>query len=144
MYVRLSKYPTPLWDRVPGAIRTRLTGTFVHRFIEYLCEKFNARVECVKIEPHDVWNLDSDLAKIIAPALMEIRTAKSGVPHIDLADIPLDKRRYIDSGHCIEHWEYILDEMIYTFQNYKTFPSPSTRQKNGLRLFGKYYTALWD
>lgn len=144
MYVRLSKYPTPLWYRVPGAIRRRLAGTCVHRFIEYLCEQFNARVECVKIEPHDIWNLDQDLAKIIAPALMGIRAAKSGIPHIDLADIPLDKRCYIDSGHCSEHWEYILDEMIYTFQNYTTFPSHATRQKNGLRLFGKYYTALWD
>ena len=144
MYVRLSRYPKPLWDRLPGTIRTRFANTCVHRFIEYLCEKFNARVECVKIEPHDVWNLDSDLAKIIAPALMELRAAKSGITHVDLADIPLDKRCYLGNGRCSEHWQYILDEMIYTFQNYTTLHSSSARQKNGLRLFGKYYTAFWD
>jgi hypothetical protein len=50
-----------------------------------------------------------------------------------------------------KRWDYVLDEMIYAFEQVQddccinlAEETEWKRVNNGLRLFGKYYTGLWD
>ena len=50
-----------------------------------------------------------------------------------------------------KQWQWFLDELIWTFAtildeelDYKFNKELNVRVTNGLRLFGKYYSSLWD
>jgi hypothetical protein len=94
----------------------------------------------IRIDDFDVWNADVTLSMIIAPLLKKLKDAKQGIPHIDNADVPSELRT--DDSYSEERWIYALDEMIWTFENYGVGVS-DPRTVNGLRLFGKYFYALW-
>lgn len=159
---------------------------FIHRDIRY-----------VKIDHWDVWSMDSTLSPIILPMLKELKRVKHGAPHVDDADVPsklrskqtnrLDntKNKYSNYTQAVDgidpNWhkrfDYILDEMIWTFEQLCNWDHDSEfydhseakdpkdslikqigkikideaglkkhndRIDNGLRLFGKYFRALWD
>lgn len=113
----------------------------------------------VEIEPHDVWDLDWTLAQIIHPALVMLKSDKHGAPNVDSEDVPEhlqpsleDIAHYEKTGHTDKLWferhDYIIDEMIWTFDQLKghvDFHSTADTERinNGLRLFGKYYRSLW-
>lgn len=154
----------------------------------------------VRIDYHDVWSADHTLAVIIHPLLVKLKEHKHGSPCVDNEDVPEHLRSSAappkknewdtDNNHHAR-WEWVLDEMIWTFKQladgndgmenyyvpYKEGEEverlfwerdgekhylqsveeakemgrydPELRQKyqdrvnNGLRLFGKYYQALW-
>jgi hypothetical protein len=117
--------------------------------------------------------------------LKQLKTTKHGAPWVDDEDVPDNLKSTqadpkendwdVDSNHFLR-WDYILDEMIWAFQQqlddeadtkfYTHAPKAageeldsyigrmqvdeaglkawSDRKKNGYRLFGKYYEALWD
>jgi hypothetical protein len=76
--------------------------------------------------------------------------------------VPFEDAEIDDLYH--QRWEYVLDEMIWAFENIieddtssywfpERFPDQvdveawkkhSDRIANGTRLFGKYYMGLWD
>jgi hypothetical protein len=134
----------------------------------------------VKIDSHDIFNMDITLGYIVLPMLKEIRKHKHGAPLVDNGDVPDHLHRdesehdnmYDIDDHWFERWDYIIDEMIWTFESIldddfenkfyvfeddeqSTFGTKITkydkeehmiaeeRIKNGLRLFGKYYRGLW-
>ena len=126
----------------------------------------------VRIDPYDLWNADHTLAQIIHPILVGLKESKHGTPWTERKDAPKGKK-YDDysieeernKGYNSARWEYILDEMIFTFSMLKegdwdfkiyekydgwtdeAFAEREKTQKriqNGLRLFGRYYQALWD
>lgn len=123
----------------------------------------------VRIDPSDTFNMDETLAYIILPMLKQIKEGKVSASHIDFEDAPADLHPGPEwicdnySGvdgtdeHFFERWNWALDEMIYAFDSIITgwpfspaienyldgTPSDGERVKNGLRLFGKYYTRLW-
>ena len=74
----------------------------------------------VRIDPHDVWNMDSTLAYIIHPMLIELKPNKQGAPVVDDEDVPMElqswtspaKDEYDVDGHHFSRWDYILDEML--------------------------------
>lgn len=87
------------------------------------------------MDEREVWNLDRTLGTYIYPRLIELKKIKHGYPY-DLTE---------------EEWNFCLDEMIFSFktlsedENYNGFyQKTSDRIQNGLNLFAKYYTALWD
>ena len=165
---------------------------FVHPPINY-----------VKIDNYDTWNMDSTLSPIILPMLKQLRKDKHGAPYVDDADVPANLRsttpaakkakKEVDDtdGNHFHRWDWILDEMIWAFQELvddtweeqyfsgksdifwvpskeldakgrprtyemkkgpgdtrkwdkKGYAKHSARIDNGVRLFGKYYRALWD
>ena len=177
-------------DPVMGVWRDFLD--FVHPPINY-----------VKIDNYDTWNMDSTLSPIILPMLKQLRKDKHGAPYVDDADVPANLRSTTPAakkakkepgdtdGNHFKRWDWILDEMIWAFQElvddtweeqyfsgksdifwvpskqldakgrpltYEMKKSPkdtrrydkkgwtkhSERIDNGVRLFGKYYRALWD
>jgi len=143
----------------------------------------------VRIDDHDVWNMDNTLSHIILPMLVRIREAKQGAPFVDDEDVPEHLRSttenpYDTDENHFKRWEYVLDEMIYNFKcevdpswedqfhkgnidfdwveapeknslkmnkgpnhtyafDKALFEKSWERRKNGLRLFGKYFTSLW-
>lgn len=106
--------------------------------------------------------MDATLGLIIFPMLLKIRENKHGSPSVSNDDVPpaLYRPDGLESHEVDEHhrarWEYVLDEMIWTFD-----PETSEdfyfdgeydrdghkvwleRKQRGCELFGKYFRGLW-
>ena len=166
--------------------------------LPWFCDKLysirsfiNRDINYVKIDPWDVWSMDSALSPIILPMLKELKRVKHGAPFVADEDVPPKLRskhgkggsahdiHKIDDGtdkNFFKRFDYILDEMIWTFEQLcmddheapfydhtQSRKEPNfnksvrlikvdkvglkkhhERIDNGLRLFGKYFRALWD
>ena len=85
----------------------------------------DSRVVKVKIDHWDTWNLDSTLAYIVLPALKQLKEEKHGSPRVDPKDTPTMPEGFVDPirGHdelIHKRWEYVLDEMIWAFEQINT------------------------
>ena len=85
------------------------------------------KAETIIIDDFDVWNLDHTLALIIVPALKVLKKKKQGAPFVKNEDVPEHLRateeelKHNDTGgdtdkHYFERWDWVLDEMIWAFQ----------------------------
>ncbi len=116
----------------------------------------------IHIDDFDVWNLDYTLACIIHPALVRLKETKHGYPelwedgmvtshnwdrqlHFDFIDEEIEEK------YLIKKWNDIMDKMIYSFgviMNDGLFEKYDedewNRIQEGLDLFAKHYTSLWD
>lgn len=124
---------------------------------------FPARPYKVKIDDEDLWNLDYTLALIIKPALEAFKEAAKGqMWSFDNDDVPehmtIDWDAYWEDSHEFhketmkriqDGIDWLYDEMIYAFDRTLKeqifFPGTLEydREKNGLRLFAKYFRAMW-
>jgi hypothetical protein len=126
------------------------------------------REENVVIHPWDTWSMDHTLALIILPMLKQLKETTHGAPAVSLQDVPESLWPVGEKGmsklyqgetdkNYFKRWEYVLDEMIYSFDCKANKDEPHIRIKdieeakkeqerisNGFRLFGKYYENLWD
>lgn len=120
----------------------------------------SGRSVSIEISDSDVYSLDSTLALVITPTLKKLKGKKKGAPFIADEDVPENIRstnatqttEFIDE-FWQQRWDYVLDEMIWGFENYDKisefhlFDEDSDefteKLKNSLRLFGKYYFNLW-
>lgn len=121
--------------------------------IDKIAKKLPSELVYVKIDKKDLWNLDETLRHVIKPALIKLREEKFGSPSVDNEDVPeflwnlSDDPLKDETVH--ERWDWVLNEMIYAFSYYDFTSdeyfssSDAERIKNGYRLFGKYYQALW-
>ena len=98
----------------------------------------------IKIHNYDTWSMDSTLAPIILPMLVQLKETKHGHP----------------ADWTEQEWDEILDEMIWAFEqkcrddwmedyDYNKWDSEGVkahqeRMTNGFRLFGTHYENLWD
>lgn len=71
----------------------------------------------VKTHPWDSWSSDHTLAYVIAPLLRDLRGAQS-IPYTDPSDGPPEYAT--DGEHSEARWNWILEEMIWTFETYTT------------------------
>ena len=120
------------------------------------------QITYVKIDKFDVWNMDTTLAHIILPMLKQLNKVKHGAPIVYDEDVPEELKSTsappkkdiwdTDANH-FKRWDWVMNEMIWAFE-YKLkdtnlddidiWEANAVRAKNGFRLFGKYYEALWD
>lgn len=125
----------------------------------------------VRIDRWDTWSMDETLAHIIVPMLKQLKETKHGAPLVDDEDVPKKLRmtkkeleKFQKDGSADDkffaRWDWVMDEMIYAFESKlrdwdsKYFEGgvwdkeghlkESERIENGFRLFGKYYSGLWD
>lgn len=126
----------------------------------------------VRIDEYDTWSMDHTLALIIHPMLLQLKATKHGSPYVNDEDVPEELRSTSapeltedQKANCTpdeffhKRWEYVLDEMIFAFAleldeewetpyyksgDYDAMNVIFERQKNGFKLFGKYYQGLWD
>ena len=100
-----------------------------------------AIIEAAKnVKDDELWNLDVTLAKLIFPYIKKFREVHIGYP----SALPSD-----------EAWNKILDEIIWSFENYEEFnPYGSITQKEdhdeyedkidkGIDLFSEWFRSLW-
>ena len=125
----------------------------------------------IRIDKYDTWSMDHTLAPIILPMLVQLKATKHGAPMVDMKDVPRELRATkkqldaygkngdVDPKH-FERWDWILDEMIWAFEqkcrddwmedyyynkwDQEGVKAHQDRMSNGFRLFGKYYENLWD
>lgn len=124
----------------------------------------------VRIDDYDVWGAHHTLAMVIHPVLVRLKEKKKGAPYTDNSDVPKHlrstaypkkKTKYdTDGGHFLR-WDWILNEMIWAFEQESNEDADDqffvggsydkekaiawqARKSNGRRLFGKYYDNLWD
>lgn len=125
----------------------------------------------VKIDNYDIWSADYTLALIIHPLLVKFRKNLNGGPNVEDEHVPEElkstsappkKNEWDIDANWFKRWEYVLDEMIWSFEaiihewdespdqyekdeygEYK-FHKTNARIQNGLMLFGKYYRGLWN
>lgn len=69
----------------------------------------------IHIDDYDIWAADHTLAMIIHPVLVKLKEQKHGVPVVDRKDLPL---ACLKDASAEEQWEWILDEMIWTFSQH--------------------------
>jgi hypothetical protein len=153
----------------------------------------NDRPASVRIDRFDTWDLPEILARVIAPALRQLRAVQCGSSFVDDEDVPeaLRSGRITEPADHLEmddnyaaRWNWVLDEMIWAFEQlsqpqlrrqqytgridivWAPVPDESdsfemrcgpnhtlsfekldlydARINNGLKLFGRYYRALWE
>ena len=123
------------------------------RFLDFV----HPRINYIKVDNYDTWNADYTLATIILPVLKGVKETKFSIHRIDDEDVPDEiksmnaprvKCEWDWDDFCENRWDYVLDEMIWTFgELIKNEDSDNishqNRITNGLRLFGKYYRGLW-
>jgi hypothetical protein len=130
-------------------------------------DKYKTRKVDVRIDPYDTWSMDHTLALIVHPMLVQLKAANHGYFSSDPEDAPqIGKGEETDYGGndtlALDRYNWIMDEMIWTFEQLShgdelTFYNSEKdfydidaarahdeRIANGLRLFGKYFRALWD
>jgi hypothetical protein len=90
---------------------------------------FNRDIKYIHIDPWDAWSLEHTLSPIILPILQELKRVKNGAPFIADEDVPKNLRvgakgtgnsdvhkLFEDNDNTFfERYDYILDEMIWTF-----------------------------
>lgn len=114
-------------DRVVDFVISKCIYPFcnltINRFYDWRGRKLK-----VKIHNYDTWSMDSTLAYIIHPMLLQLKNRKHGSPFVDNEDVPEDLRSkvepsaengYLDETHH-ERWQWVLDELIWTFGIYNT------------------------
>lgn len=114
-------YEAPDWVE---KLATFLTPISVS--IQWVLDKVHPRVEYVKLDSWDTWNMDHTLALIALPMLKQLQATKHGSPHVDDADVPEELRSTsapakvnewdTDSNH-FKRWDYVLGEMIFAFEH---------------------------
>ena len=128
---------------------------FYHNWLYALGWTNDAKVN-VRIDPWDTWSMDSTLAHIIAPMLEQLRDSTHGAPIVADIDRPEHligtvadtSKGDVDEFH-FEAWDWVLTEMLFAFASKHSgdgWESDVSQKRitNGFRLFGKYYSALWD
>lgn len=99
--------------------------TPVSRAIQWIGERVYPRIEYVKIDRWDTWNMDSTLSPIILPMLRQLKATKHGAPLVDDEDVPEHLRSTAaepkenewdtDSNH-FDRWDWVMSEMIFAFE----------------------------
>ena len=94
------------------------------------------KIDYVKIDKWDTWSMDSTLSPIILPMLKQLKETKHGAPYVDDEDVPPKLRskpakfkpsklftdqnvHKVSDGldkNFFKRFDYILDEMIWTFE----------------------------
>jgi hypothetical protein len=128
---------------------------------------FDRRKQKVKVHINkwDTWSIDSSLAPIIHPMLVQLKATNHGYP-ANLAekkwDTIMDEMIWAFGQKCRDDWEgdyyeyrelepdEATNEMESLFslklvwEDREAREAHQKRMTNGFKLFGKYYENLWD
>lgn len=152
----ISPYDIANWFRYIGLSEYRCDkiGGWFPRWVTRACNwVYSKRKRTIKIhiDDYDMWSLDHTLSLIIAPCLKKLKEQKHGTPNVEMEDRPEHLRN--DEDWSKAAWEWVLDEMIWTFEyvyadefeeDEAIEKANEERYERGIRLFAKYYRALWD
>jgi hypothetical protein len=156
------------WDyRACEKLGDWLADSWVDSFCSWIQKKRGDQKINIRIDNYDTWSMDHTLALIVHPMLVQLRDTNHGFFLTDPEDVPhIGKGEETDHGYndtlTQDRYNWVMDELVWTFERLKDnndyelfyteengwdFPARDAhyaRINNGLRLFGKYYRALWD
>jgi hypothetical protein len=99
--------------------------TVLHYTINQIQSRRKQKIK-VRVDPWDSWSADATLSHVILPVLEQLRDTKHGAPFVDLEDVPQELRddkltkKQKENGEVgdkhFERWDYVLDEMIWSFR----------------------------
>lgn len=119
---------------------------YIDMLLDWRNEYVNRKIK-IHIDAFDVWSMDNTLSYIIAPMLEKLKEQKHGSAQVELEDVPSEYQ--LADVH--ERWDWVISELIWSFKTIRDDQAyeyedngKKERVANGLRLFGKYYFALWD
>jgi hypothetical protein len=152
-------------------IGEKLAATPLNAICEWIHER-RKRTSVIRIDKYDTWSMDSTLAPIILPMLIQLKSLKHGSPCDMLgfqqtsnsAQYCFDFYREDDdradaAGHA--EWSAIMSKMIWSFEQLSNddweeqffkddeydhvgHQAYHRRINEGLELFGKHFRSLWD
>lgn len=98
--------------------------TWLYKLCLWIDKKKKQKVK-VRIDRHDTWCFEQNLAYIVLPMLKQVKEKKMGAPFTDDADVPKELHSTsapakenewdVDANH-FKRWDWILDEMIWAFE----------------------------
>ncbi len=98
----------------------------ISKAIQWVWDKFDRKINYVKIDNWDTWSMDHTLSYIVLPMLKQLKATTHGAPYVDDEDVPDElkstsappkENEYdIDANH-FKRWDYVLDEMIFAFEH---------------------------
>jgi hypothetical protein len=101
----------------------KLSNTWVNKVCVWIDNKKKRKVKVV-IHDYDTWNMDTTLAYIILPMLIQLKDKQHGAPFVDDSDVlehlkstsapPKENEWDTDEFH-FHRWEWVMDELIWTF-----------------------------
>jgi hypothetical protein len=104
-----------------------LADTWLLNFCNWIHEKRGGQKIKVRIDRHDTWSMNNTLAYIVHPMLVQLKNTKQGAPFVDDEDVPEHLRstsappkenEWDTDGNHFKRWDWVLDEMIWTFEQY--------------------------
>jgi hypothetical protein len=117
--------PEPDVGEVYDLFEENRKPTLLNRFLTWIDSK-KERTVSVRIDPWDTWSMDDTLAHIILPMLKQLKGTKHGSPWVDDEDVPdhlkstaappKENDYDTDDNHHLR-WDWVLDEMIFAFEN---------------------------
>jgi hypothetical protein len=97
----------------------------VMKVVQDFLDIVHPRINYVKIDRPDTWNMPETLADIILPMLKQLHKEKHGAPFTEDEDVPEELRSTsapakkndwdTDDFH-FKRWDWIMDEMIWAFE----------------------------
>ncbi len=100
---------TPFQERLANVVEPFSKG------LKFVLDKIHPRVEYVKIDRWDTWSMDTTLAQIIHPMLVQLKKEKHGVPgHFAHMKNPRTGKE-ISWQKAERLWNQELDKMIFAF-----------------------------
>lgn len=121
-------YDEPLVVKLSNILTPISEG--IRKFLDFV----HPRIQYVKIDHYDTWNMDSTLSPIILPMLKQLKATKHGSGYIDLEDVPENLRgtntedydaqstfdfykENVPEGVDVHtRYDWVLSEMIWTFE----------------------------
>ena len=107
------------WERFEDALQALYNAT-INKYLDNKKRKIN-----VRIDHYDVWSMDNTLAHVILPMLKVLKVNKNGACLVDDEDVPEELRstsappkenEYDTDDNFFKRWEWVLDEMIWAFE----------------------------
>lgn len=94
--------------------------------LQKVLDFIHPKIDYVKIDRYDTWNMDHTLSLIILPMLKQLKKDKHGAPLVDDEDVPEELKSTsapkkendwdIDDNH-FKRWDWVMDEMIFAFEH---------------------------
>jgi hypothetical protein len=93
--------------------------------VQKVLDAIHPKIDYVKIDKWDTWNMDGTLSRIILPMLKQLQATKHGSPLVDDEDVPEELRstsarakenEWDTDGNHFKRWDWVMDELIWTFE----------------------------
>jgi hypothetical protein len=103
-----------------------LGNTWVNNLCQWI-ESKRKRTVRIRIDRYDTWSMDATLSMLALPMLRQLHETKHGAPFTDDEDVPEGQnlrsteappkeQEWDTDGNHFRRWDWIMDEMIWTFE----------------------------